>query len=161
MSISRILPLGAALLVALLAAYLFWSDRSGGGFVLLTAEEQSDFNKAGDEAHRDLRVDSSDGPKIQVSAPQGYSLTSPVDFDIRVEPKNGVAVDMSSIKIEYRVGPAWVNMTNRILKYASIKGSRLYARGAELPPGKHALRVSVNDAQNRLTRATVSFTVER
>ena len=56
---------------------------------------------------------------------------------------------------------AWVNMTSRIMKYASIKGSRLFAQGAELPPGKHALRVSINDAQNRLTQATVSFTVQK
>lgn len=161
MSPSRIIPLAAALAVAALAAWLFWSDRSGSGFVLLTAEEQSDFMNSPDELHRDLKVSSADGPNIQVSAPKGFSLVSPVDFDIRVEPRNGVAVNMKSIKIEYRIGPAWVNMTNRILKYASVKGSRLYARGAELPPGKHALRVSVNDAQNRVTQATVSFTVQR
>lgn len=161
MSRSRIIPLVAALVVVSLAVWLIWSDRSSTGFVLLTAEEQTDFMRNPDELHRELKVSSSEGPNIQVSAPKGFSLVSPVDFDIRVEPRNGVAVNMKSIKIEYRIGPAWVNMTNRILKYASIKGSRLYARGAELPPGKHALRVSVNDAQNRVTQATVSFTVER
>ena len=158
---SRIVPLGAALIVAALAAYVWWSGRSDPGFVLLTAEEQAAFMQAPSETHRDLRVNASDGPNIEVSAPIGFSLTSPVDFDIRVKPKNGVAVDMKSLKIEYRLGPAWVNMTSRIMKYASIKGSRLFAQGAELPPGKHALRVSINDAQNRLTQATVSFTVQK
>ena len=101
----------------------------------------------------------SDGPSISVSAPSGYALTSPVDFDIQIQPRNGVAVDMSSIRIEYRIGPAWVNVTGRIMKYASVKGSRLMAKGADLPSGKHAMRISVKDTSERITQATVSFTV--
>ncbi|MCB1342768.1 MAG: hypothetical protein KDK24_17200 [Pseudooceanicola sp.] len=160
MPVPRLLPAGAAVLIAVAAAYVYWS-RPSPGFVLLTAEEQSTLARTPTDQERDVTVQASEGPIVKVSAPKGFTLVSPVDFDIRVEPKGGVAVDMTSIKIEYRLGPAWVNMTKRILRYASITGSRLYARGAELPPGKHALRVSINDAQNRLTQATVNFTVSK
>jgi len=134
-------------------------------FALLTQGETSAkaaaLDDQGDDGQltRSMRVTSSSGPAIKVSAPSGYALSSPVDFDIRIEPRNGVKVDMKSIRIEYKIGPTWINVTRRIMKYANIKGSRLYAKGAELPAGKHAMRVSVRDANAQVTKATVSFTV--
>lgn len=113
------------------------------------------------QKERSLKVTNANGPKITVSAPSGFSLTSPVDFDIILEPKDGVAVDMKSLRIDYRLGPAWVNLTGRIMKQATIKGSRLIARGAELPPGNHTLRLTARDADARTTRATVSFSVTK
>lgn len=136
-------------------------DRTGtAGFPLLTAEEVQRRALAPTGGERAISVKSSAGPAIRVNAPQGFSLVSPVDFDIRVEPRDGVAVDMASITIEYRLGPAWINLTRRVMKHASVKGTRLYARGADLPPGSHALRVSIRDMNQRLTRATVKFTVK-
>jgi len=129
-------------------------------FALLTEAEVIKRESLPLSADRAILVKSSDGPAIKVNAPQGFSLNSPVDFDIRVEPRNGVAVDMASITIEYKLGPAWVNLTRRVMKHASIQGTRLYARGADLPPGPHALRVSIRDMNQRLTRATVKFTVK-
>ncbi|MFK7755162.1 MAG: hypothetical protein AB8B51_21770 [Sedimentitalea sp.] len=127
-------------------------------FDALTQEAGSDTE---DQATRSFKVTASDGPLIKVAAPSGYALQSPVDFDIKIEPKNGVAVNMKSIRIEYRVGPAWLNVTGRIMKQAKVKGSRLFATGAELPAGKHAMRVTVQDANKRVTKATVSFTVKK
>lgn len=136
-------------------------------FALLTQGESTALaasEQPADEATaktRSMKVTSSSGPAIKVSAPSGYALSSPVDFDIRIEPRNGVKVDMKSIRIEYRIGPTWINVTRRIMKYANVKGSRLYATGAELPAGKHAMRVSVRDANAQVTKATVSFTVAK
>ena len=158
-----------ALCVALSgAAYWIW----GGGntdatqsFALFNQDEidAMDPNEPGakPQKERALTVVNASGPKIKVTAPSGYSLTSPVDFDIRLEPKDGVAVDMKSLRIDYRLGPAWVNLTRRIMQQATIKGSRLIARGAELPPGNHTLRLTAKDADARTTRATVSFTVTK
>lgn len=155
------LVLGAVLLCLIAAVSATWhfQNRNQPEFALLTDAELAEYAKLPQDKHRNLTINASDGPAIQVAAPQGFSLASPVDFDIQVQPRGGVPVDMSSIKIEYKMGPAWINMTRTIMKYASVKGSRLYARGAELPKGRHALRVSVKDAQQRVTQATVSFTV--
>ena len=158
------------------AAYWMWgggnlgeSSSDGAGndqtFALLSQEEISTIDPTAPatkpEKERALKVTNASGPGIKVSAPAGFSLTSPVDFDIQLEPKDGVAVDMQSIRIDYRLGPAWVNLTGRIMKQATIKGSRLVARGAELPPGNHTLRLTARDAQSRTTRATVSFSVAK
>ena len=152
-----------ALCVCLLAGGTVWYLKrpQSPAFALLSPDEIGQYEDTPEPLTRNLTVNASNGPAIQVSAPKGYSLASPVDFDIRVEPRDGVAVNMASIKIEYKLGPAWINMTRRIMKYASVKGSRLYARGAELPKGQHALRVSIEDAQQRVTMATVQFTVTR
>lgn len=111
--------------------------------------------------NRGLDITKTDGPLIRVASPSGATLASPVNFDIQIEPNGGVPVDMSSIRIEYKIGPVWVNVTRTIMKYATIKGSRLSAKGAELPAGSHLLRVSVADNNARQTRATVRFKVSK
>ena len=142
--------------------FYFLKPRQDGAraFALLSAEELSQYHPELD-SFRSITMNAADGPNISVSSPQGFKLASPVDFVIDVTPRDGVPVNMGSLKIEYRLGPAWVNMTKRIMNYASITGSRLSAKGAELPKGNHALRVSIQDEQHRLTRATVKFSVSR
>ena len=68
---------------------------------------------------------------------------------------------MQTLSIEYKIGPAWLNLTRRVMGQASIQGSRVFARGAELPPGNHKLRVSVKDQENRATRAVFTFSVAK
>lgn len=128
-------------------------------FALLTEDQMAERAAAEEPKVRGLDVTNTKGPLIRVSAPSGRSLSSPVNFDIKIEPNGGVPVNMSTIRIEYKIGPAWVNVTRTILKYASITGSRLHAKGAELPPGNHLLRVSVADDKSRKTQATVKFSV--
>lgn len=150
-----------AVLAAAAAAFgALWLRPDAPRFDLLTEAEVIRRQSLPGTPERAISVKTADGPAIRVAAPQGFALVSPVDFDIRVEPRDGVAVDMASITIEYRLGPAWVNLTRRVMKHASVRGTRLTARGADLPAGSHALRVSVRDVDRRLTRAMVKFTVK-
>lgn len=109
---------------------------------------------------RALSITSADGPKITVAAPSGYSLVPPVDIDVVFEARDGSQVDMQTLRIEYKMGPAWLNITQRVKANATIKGTRLLAKGADLPEGNHKLRFSVKDANNRTTRAQVTFSVK-
>ena len=119
-------------------------------------------NPETDEANstRALSLLKNNGPTIRVASPKGYSLKSPVNFDIQIKPRGGVAVKMASLKIEYKIGGFWANITRRIAGRASIKGSRLRARGAKLPTGKHSVRLSIKDAKGRITTALVTFAVK-
>lgn len=162
--------LAALMFCGALAAGAYWmwgNDTSNAGltFALLSPDEIGEMDPAEPatqaQKQRALKVTNASGPGITVAAPAGFMLTSPVDFDIRLEPRDGVAVDMKSLRIDYRLGPVWVNLTGRIMKEATIKGSRLMARGAELPPGNHILRLTAQDAQLRTTRATVTFSVSK
>lgn len=131
------------------------------GFALLSPDEIAEIARYPAASPRNITVTEADGPVIKVAAPSGFALSSPVDFDIQIQPRGGIAVDMTSLRIEYRLGPAWVNLTHRVMRQATIKGSHFYARGAELPPGNHALRLTVRDEMARTTRALVTFSVVR
>lgn len=158
---ARLILVGTAIvLVAVLLFYRPAVTPAPENFALLTSDEQTELEKNPTKLERSIGVTNTAGPLIKVSSPSGFSLKSPVDFDIVVEPQDGAPVDMQSIRIEYKIGPAWINVTNRILQYASIKGSRLFATGAELPSGNHALRVSVSDNKKRKTQAVVTFKVD-
>lgn len=152
-----------ALVVVLVVGYTGWSwwavQRSAPAFYLLTPAEAAQFAALPDINTRGLRVTRSDGPDIRFASPNGDTLTSPVNIDVSLAARDGVAVDMKSILIEYKIGPAWINVTGRIMKQASVKGTRLYARGADLPSGRHMMRLTVNDSQARTTQAVVSFSV--
>lgn len=132
------------------------------GFTVLTAAELETYTSqpAVDSPGRTITLTASDGPQIKVAAPSGFALTSPVDFDIRIQPRDGRPANMDTLKIEYRLGPAWVNLTKRIMKRASVSGERFLAQGAELPAGNHTLRVSIKDDASKLTQAVVTFSVK-
>ncbi|MEX0283547.1 MAG: hypothetical protein AB3N23_02955 [Paracoccaceae bacterium] len=166
MTVRNWLVIGLATLAVLGAAggYYMYQGSSQGFYVLTPAEvaelaEQEPEAEAENELTRGVRMTKADGPNIKFRSPNNDVLASPVNIDVNIQPKDGVAVDMRSIRIDYKMGPGWINVTNRIMKHASVKGSRLYAKAAELPAGKHTMRLSVKDGQKRQTQAVVSFVV--
>lgn len=154
--------------VLLAGLWAWWPDRDAAGkpdlhFQVLTDEEIALRARLEDlgTVNRNLTLSSDEGPVIRVAAPLGYDLVSPVDFDIRIEERDQVPVDMSTLRIDYRLGPAWVNLTRRVLKQARIDGLHFRASGAQLPPGNHRLRVTVQDNLARATRATIDISVRQ
>ena len=118
------------LVAAATGGYFYFADQdrsSAQRFALLNDDELSLYVPQGEDA-RSITMNAADGPQINVASPKGFQLASPVDFIIDVQPRDGVPVNMASLKIEYRLGPAWVNMTRRIMNYASVSGSRLSAK---------------------------------
>ncbi len=136
-------------------------DRSNTGFALLTEDEIAEIARNPASKNREILVVKTGGPLIRVKAPSGFALRSPVDFDIRVEPRGGIGVDMGTLRIEYKLGPVWVNLTRRVMREAKINGYHFLARGAELPPGNHSLRLTVHDQEARITQALVRFSVKK
>ena len=100
-----------------------------------------------------------EGPDIRIHAPGGFDLASPVDFDVEILPRGGVAPDMDTLKIEYRLGPIWTDVTDRMRANARFDGLRMRAPGAKLPEGRHQIRLTVGDREGRITIARLSFTV--
>ena len=148
--------MGAAVGIALVPSMVAAQDV----FDVLTPEEVADYKRLGAApTTRTMSMVASEGPKIRVASPNGFSLTSPVDFDVSIEPRDGVAVSMNTLRIHYRIGPVWKDVTNRIARHGRISGTRLQAKGANLPSGRHTLRVTVADIQSRETVAIVKFAV--
>jgi len=106
-----------------------------------------------------LRTMRQDGPRILIHQPRSFRLSSPVDFDVEVVPRNGVRPDMSTLKVEYDAGLVWADVTSRIKRRASMQGLRLRARGTELPAGRHVLRLTIRDKRGRATVAELTLLV--
>lgn len=108
---------------------------------------------------RNLDPLKTDGPEIRIHAPQSSTLASPVDFDVEILPRDGVEPDLASLQIEYRIGPIWTDVTDRLRANAEFVGLRMRAPGARLPSGKHNLRLTIEDIDGGVTIARLSFTV--
>lgn len=134
-------------------------DHRQADYALLTPDETAQWAGA-QEAVRGLSLTQANGPAIKVNAPAGFSLVSPVSFDIEVQPRDGVAPDMNSLKIEYYLNPLWINVTRRIMAQAKMTGTHMKATGAELPVGKHLMRLTIKDARGRVTSADLDFVVK-
>ena len=132
-------------------------------FPLLSEEEVAVFRQNplsdADVDTRSVSFTEEAGPVIQVASPRGSTLKSPVNFDVRIKPKNGVAVAMSSLKVEYKLGPFWTDITSRLASHGAVVGTRLKARGAQLPKGKHLIRLTILDVKGQRTRALAAFVV--
>jgi hypothetical protein len=90
-----------------------------------------------------------DAPKILVKSPDASaSLVSPVDIEVHFEAANGAAIDMQSLKILY-VLLFKKDVTNRILEHADVGADYLKVSGANLPAGKHAFILKIQDTQMR------------
>lgn len=99
-------------------------------------------------------------PLISVEKPGevGDLINSPIDFILTFEALDGAEIDLDSIKIEYKRG-FWFDVTERILENAVIEATGITAIGAEIPDGKHKMRLSVKDTKGRKARAQISFKV--
>lgn len=99
-------------------------------------------------------------PIIKVLSPTADTgtLVSPVDIEMVFESPDNTAIDMESLKILY-VMFIKQDVTNRILKHATINESKLVAKGAKLPKGNHTFIVEIQDAKNRKTSEEFSVTV--
>lgn len=90
-----------------------------------------------------------DAPRILVKSPDAStSLVSPIDIEVHFEAANGAAIDMKSLRILY-VLLFKKDVTNRILEHADVGPDFLKVSGADLPAGKHAFILKIQDTQMR------------
>lgn len=100
------------------------------------------------------------GPGIRVLAPDAgsQSLASPFPLQIIFEPHGGAKIDPSTVRLTYLRNPN-VDLTERIKAGLSEKGIDLKA--AEVPPGEHQIRISVQDSDGRQSNAVLNLNVAR
>jgi hypothetical protein len=97
------------------------------------------------------------GPGIEQESPSAtQSVTSPLPFKIKFEPRNNVPIDLASVKLVYLKATP-VDLTERIKKHIAPDGITM--DGAEVPPGVHLLRLDLKDAQGRVATTLIKITV--
>ena len=100
------------------------------------------------------------GPGIRILSPDAGSpsLVSPFRLQIAFEPHGGAKIDLSTVRLTYLRSPS-VDLTERVKAGLSEKGIDLKA--AEVPPGEHQIRVSVQDSDGRQSNVVLNLNVTR
>ena len=131
--------------------------KDAAGYDLLTAEEIA--SRTAPSSTRSITPLKNEGPEVIIHNPDGANdLRSPLDFDVEFRERTA-APDMATLKLEYDLGLFWTDVTSRLAGHAEITDSRIISRGAELPSGRHVLRLSISDLAGKVTATKITFTV--
>ena len=85
------------------------------------------------------------GPSIQLASPREVEATG-FFFKVVFEARGGATLDGKSLKIEYLKEPV-IDITQRFASH--LRDNRLEITQAKVPPGRHALRLTVKDSEGR------------
>ena len=140
---------------------IVFRHRSAGprAFVLVTPEE---FAREQRDAAPSRSLEAKREPQspdivlVQPAAP--HDIMSPADIELRFLAKDQAQVDMRTLRVLY--GMFGINITARLLKYASITNSGIVAKEASLPVGAHTITIEIADNRNRLARESFRFIVK-
>lgn len=123
---------------------------------LITAKEAQLPSAAGELKTRGI----SRGPAIKVISPDlGASpITAPFDLKVQFEPRGGKKIDPASVKVTYLKSPL-VDLTGRMKP--AISESGISFDKAQVPPGDHAVRITVKDVEGRESNSVVNLVVKK
>jgi hypothetical protein len=72
---------------------------------------------------------------------------NPVTVDVRINTQPDTRADMRTLRVRY--GWLRIDITNRILRHATVTANRVTATDVDIPRGRHRLTVSVADTDGR------------
>lgn len=97
------------------------------------------------------------GPVVKwVSPKNGITVNSPFELKVLLEPREGVKIDPSSLKVVYLKTPV-VDLTPRLQTAITPKGIEF--KQAEVPPGSHTIRLTIRDVEGRETNSQLTIKV--
>lgn len=95
------------------------------------------------------------GPTVKCISPEpGSSVKGPFEFKVSFEPRGGSTINASSVKVTYLKSPT-VDLTPRIK--ASVTDGGIDMKQAEIPPGEHQIKISVQDSDGRESSTIVTL----
>jgi hypothetical protein len=122
--------------------------------VLITEEEAA---MAPPVDPREPEVLPREGPIIHVVSPSEPVVTSPFDIDVRFSPREGgPPVLMASLRVVL-VKFISIDITERVRPY--VDGTRLLVSQAQIPRGRHRLRIRIADREGGVTADILEITV--
>lgn len=99
------------------------------------------------------------GPSVKFVNPTPDStVNSPFDLRVIFEPRGDSKVDVNSVKVTYLKFP-YVDLTPRLKSAISVTGINF--QNAEVPPGEHSVKLSVQDSEGRETNAVFNLVVAK
>jgi hypothetical protein len=100
------------------------------------------------------------GPGIRILSPDMASqkVTSPFPLRIAFEPHGGARIDLATVKVTY-LRSSGIELLDRVRNGLSEKGIDIAA--AEVPPGEHQIRISVQDSEGRQSNTMLYLNVAK
>ncbi len=93
--------------------------------------------------------DVEDGPVISVAKPSvGARVKSPLEILVHFIERHAQVV-LSSLKVEVVTSFISYNLTSRVMPHATTQGIDM--KEAPIPPGKYTIRISLGDAQGKMS----------
>lgn len=123
---------------------------------LITAKEAQLPAAAGELKTRGI----SRGPAIKVLSPDVGSapISAPFDLKVQFESRGGKKIDPASVKVTYLKSPM-VDLTGRMKP--AISESGISFEKAQVPPGDHAVRITVKDVEGRESNSVITLAVKK
>lgn len=137
-----------------LAVYLLGALPCASAATLIKNEEAKLPSAAGALTNRGI----SRGPGVKIMSPESAqaTVTSPFDLKIKFEPRGGVKIDPTATKVVYLKAKP-VDLLPRVQPSLSENGIDLPR--AEVPPGEHAIQITVQDIEGRVTNTVLQLNV--
>ena len=100
------------------------------------------------------------GPAIKVSSPDltASEIKSPFDLKVFFESRGGNKVDPNAVKVSY-LKSTEVDLTPRL--QGAITAGGIDFSKAEVPPGEHAIKITVKDVDGRESSTVINLNVAK
>lgn len=126
-------------------------------FWLVTPEEAALANAESPPGLRKRGIDLRGGPIIELLKPsQGQSARAPVEIDVkfraRTSPIDETSIEITLLKIIN------VDLTDRLRPYMTASG--IYIPNANLPSGRHAVRIKLADREGNASSTQMTLQIE-
>lgn len=97
------------------------------------------------------------GPGVKLISPSSdNAVISPIDFKVLFEPRGDNKIKVDMVKVEYLKNPV-IDLTPRMNSFISNQGINFPK--ADIPPGKHTFRLTVQDQDGRETHQIFTVNV--
>ena len=102
---------------------------------------------------------SPDAPKIELVTPKLNSqISSPTPIQLLFIPKNPSTTKPDTFRVLY--GTFQIDITERLLKVATVTSTGIDVPEAKLPKGSHKLILNVQDSDGRLGSRLIEFEIK-
>ena len=98
------------------------------------------------------------GPAIKVNSPDlsAVEIKSPFDLKVLFESRGGNKIDPGAVKVSY-LKATEVDLTPRL--QGAISASGIDFTKAEVPPGEHAIKITVKDVEGRESSTILTLNI--
>lgn len=131
-----------------------------GRLILITKQEAAlaDAQEDSKTSGKLLEEEVGRGPFIVLNSPKnGGRYPKPIKIDILFIPRDDTTINLSTLKVIY-VKIFDIDITARLKKHTTDKGIQIPE--AELPVGKHKLKILLADTKGHMSTQTLAFVVQ-